>query len=846
MTNFNSWVASLADAGTISGNEYLHLVQGGNSVRSKVGPLIQKYASQSFLPLSSYTDGTHTIDPTGLTDNRDALNSALQAVQGTNTTLLWDCPIYANIGTNPAKPIFVDSNTNVLFTPSGLLQSDNLALPMFVFNGTTDCVWDGFNHRYCAGLAPSVNGQGDAFSVGGIYASTNIQTGIWNTTAASFVAYLQAFLVAKRGNTFTGGATPKWSGPFDGGAVFMIRGASSRLKFRNATFQLDQGLKACYFLPLAFEFGQDWNAGVTGITTSLVGNASTPSEIEITDGTIDGCMMGILGSPTSIRIDNLHGIRYTDMQDQSGNNFTSANSIPPPHLVYIQGGGAFPGTYDITHYYDEGVFVGAATRRSSTSGSALSCKVEGGNRTLISGYYSGRPDGIMDFEVFATTVPNVTMENFVGTFDSSCLTNDGVNSLWGLRFPGPVDPVIGLIINGMTLIDLALVPTQWPFANFVANNCSIKNLRIFVNDYPAGASYVPGFVISGDKISFDAEIYFANFSNFTATKGSLFNSSARQLTNSKIRIKVFGWRQFPLVFTAPPSGTSGTLSTNWGGLSGTYLAPLSDGEWINVTLANGANTASWPTTITGIATTAASGTGAIATLNFSPNTVPKPMPIGATITVAGVTPTGYNGTYVITDSTKNSVSFANTTTGAQSVAGTISPSTVAIAGGALAANIAGGSYTNYKQTIETMQGGLAYGTEVTIEDVSNNWVGVQDLGSLKETWTQMWTGTPPSGGAYTTPMAFPTTMSVELITQFIKTTLGNSNGLTSQNIGSSGNASMIAGAGRTTTQTVSPVIAPATLAGSNGSIILTPVGGTYDGTGLMRLTVKASQMLGGS
>lgn len=68
-------------------------------------------------------------------------------------------------------------------------------------------------------------------------------------------------------------------------------------------------------------------------------------------------------------------------------------------------------------------------------------------------------------------------------------------------------------------------------------------------------------------------------------------------------------------------------------------------------------------------TTGASGTGTVATVTFA--TLPTPLPVGTSVVIAGVTPTGYNGTYVITASTTSSVSYANTTTGAQTVAGTI-------------------------------------------------------------------------------------------------------------------------------------------------------------------------------
>lgn len=68
------------------------------------------------------------------------------------------------------------------------------------------------------------------------------------------------------------------------------------------------------------------------------------------------------------------------------------------------------------------------------------------------------------------------------------------------------------------------------------------------------------------------------------------------------------------------------------------------------------------------ATTAASGTGATATVTFSGGYT---LNVGSWVTITGMTPTGYNGTYQVTASSAGSVSFANATTGAQSVAGTL-------------------------------------------------------------------------------------------------------------------------------------------------------------------------------
>ena len=69
-------------------------------------------------------------------------------------------------------------------------------------------------------------------------------------------------------------------------------------------------------------------------------------------------------------------------------------------------------------------------------------------------------------------------------------------------------------------------------------------------------------------------------------------------------------------------------------------------------------------------TLTATGDLTTATLTFTPQ-LTIPFNIGETIVVSGVTPVGYNGTYVVANASVSSVSYANATTGAQTVAGTI-------------------------------------------------------------------------------------------------------------------------------------------------------------------------------
>ena len=67
-------------------------------------------------------------------------------------------------------------------------------------------------------------------------------------------------------------------------------------------------------------------------------------------------------------------------------------------------------------------------------------------------------------------------------------------------------------------------------------------------------------------------------------------------------------------------------------------------------------------------TISAAGNGTTATIGFSGTYT---FTIGDTVVVSGVIPTGYNGTYTVTGATANTVSFASTTTGAQTSPGTV-------------------------------------------------------------------------------------------------------------------------------------------------------------------------------
>lgn len=108
-------------------------------------------------------------------------------------------------------------------------------------------------------------------------------------------------------------------------------------------------------------------------------------------------------------------------------------------------------------------------------------------------------------------------------------------------------------------------------------------------------------------------------------------------------------------YTAGTSNNyANTIATVNSGGGTTNISPLQAQAYARQAFTNS-------TTVT-TAVTGASGTGTVATLTFTTQNT-APYAVGQTVTVAGMTPSGYNGTVVITAATTSSISYANATTG---------------------------------------------------------------------------------------------------------------------------------------------------------------------------------------
>ena len=138
-------------------------------------------------------------------------------------------------------------------------------------------------------------------------------------------------------------------------------------------------------------------------------------------------------------------------------------------------------------------------------------------------------------------------------------------------------------------------------------------------------------------------------------------STAVTITNSGVLSLSGGTTGLtPSTATTGAITLAGTLALTNGG-TGKASAPAAQANLLGYTA----------TSSTALATTAAAGSAGTATLTFAVQGS-APYAIGSYISVVGVTPTGYNGYYQVTGCTTTTVSYANATTGSQTVAGTIS------------------------------------------------------------------------------------------------------------------------------------------------------------------------------
>lgn len=601
--NLTGGVAALQPCTKAQVNTLLGTSGGGSGGQSNV------------LDMCSYPG----IDPTGVTDSGAAVKAAFAAIAGTTTVGLVNCPIKIAIGYNAAAPVFVHSGTNLNFTPTGRFLVDNNTIAAFLFLNTQNCIWNNAQIEYVGAVALN-NAVAPTVGVAGSFNDTQEKAEL-----------------TSQGYVFSGGGSNLWEGPTNAAALLVIRGAAKHLVFNNLRLFVPDTANATQFIPTAISIDAEWLCCTVTTNSNPVTAtyAAVPADIEFLNPVIDGAMMGFVSTTGGAAdIVNPVFLRYTDLQDASylingtgGCQGASCNAgsgyewMAPPHALYLQNGdNSFCAVSHnhIVNGYDYGIYVGGTTRRSANSGTLLSLKIDATCGTVVDGYVSLRPDGLAD--VINNYPPNSggELRNIFGLYNSAIVTLDGTHN-WGVRFPSAGN-YVNQVFDNWTIIDTAASPPAFPIlGNGYASNADVvfNNLKVYQNEWN---NYNPGFQFGGTGISVQAEYHYpVSASGTTQYLGPIDEQGATYCVQCNWDIKLFGWRQFAVTFSAAlgAGATGGTLLTQWQAQSGLYQLFFQDGETRWVTFTNGSTALSAWAALTGAVTAAGNTAGGALGLNFN-------------------------------------------------------------------------------------------------------------------------------------------------------------------------------------------------------------------------------------
>lgn len=558
------------------------------------------------------------VDATGATDSRAAVVAALASVAGTNKELEVNCPVKITIGYDQTKPIFIRSGTNLRFGAAGVFIVDNNTIPAFVFDCMSYATWVSPRFEWI-GSMPLNNGVAPFAGVAGSFNDTQLK--------ANMATYC--------GNTFSGGGSALWSGPNNLYETLLITGTASHLNFIDAKFFVPDTANASQFMPGLVAINAQFkpNTLVTSATpnggAAVGSSAQLATDINFIRPVADGFYMGFVGIGV-LNIDGARFYRYSDLQDASYlTNTVGANQggvgywTSPPHAIYLTNGDpSLNARLKITDTIDYGIYVGGTQRRSTTSGSILSLKVQLDQGNVIDGYISYRPDGLLDVlkpVISAPGEPGGVLRNVYGRFDSSTATTNG-GVVWGVRWPEST-PVRNVTVQNLTLVDVAVAPATWPMGGSPQStnqDVSLTGIKVYLNDWPVALTGPPSATWGGTNVNYEAEYHFANFNAPKQYVGVVQTSGSTYCFNCNFEVKVFGWRQPTAIFSAPLAvgATSAVLASSWLYESGTYSVTFSDQEVRYVSFTNGSTAMGSFAALTGAATTAAT-IGNMLTVDFN-------------------------------------------------------------------------------------------------------------------------------------------------------------------------------------------------------------------------------------
>ena len=617
---------------------------------------VQGLATSSQLVYASNFPG---IDKTGLTASNTGLTNLFASIAGTGKIGIIDCPVYIQTGTT-GQSIFVSSGVNLEFKANGRFILDAVSAPALAFIWCKNCTWLNYTVAYIG------NFGGTCLQYTGTWATNN---GNWNTTVLTnylsanngntftggatanyFIGCLFSFNVqwntgvaVNSSTTFnnTNSSQPN-SILFDG---FTVDGCCMGFVGTGANLRFRRGLSLRYG---DLEDAQGNNQGGIDNTSGRSGNLSSglwfapPHLFYLQSQTANFlCSVdyddiideGIYTTSSSVpwtRRTQTSG--FINMMKLDCSNVTTVNNLVckrPDGFADILGqasgtigAGCFMNNVEI--YMD--CSVGAySLLTSGAAAGATSFTITptlwpyNGTGTTYSGVNSGTyltvfSTGETRQVTYTVTTSGNAATAVSGTWTQPLLNNNtatiklGVFGRFAFRFPN--SPMNDVYFQRVSIIDQAAIPFNWPMQSDAsqAHVNLYADISIIVQDWPAVATYAPGYGLSGTNISRKGKTIFNACSSTQTIRGPITNNTATATYSSYCDEELIGWRQVPITFSGAPTGTSGSILTGPSGVtgwiytSGVYPWLFSDGEVRWVTCTNGSASVSWTGALTGTPT----------------------------------------------------------------------------------------------------------------------------------------------------------------------------------------------------------------------------------------------------
>ena len=347
---------------------------------------------------------------------------------------------------------------------------------------------------------------------------------------------------------------------------------------------------------------------------------------------------------------------------------------------------------------------------------------------------------------------------------------------------------------------------------YITNQSFANTLQLTSNSATAYSNAIAQANIYANNAYNNAIAFASNGSNVNTGTISISYLDTNVVSNAQLSSNLSNYVNTSGNYTI--SGNLNFTGTNNYFTSNTYFGSSINIASGSVTTSEPVITASQTWNSPSIATTGASGTGTVATIKFATQTFTYP--IGSQVTVSSITPTGYNGTFAVTAANTTSVSYNNTTTGAQTVAGTVIQAFRGIS-----VNVTGTSYSLGSGTAGSL---LMY---LSLNGASR--LNLDSFGNLTVAGTVQGSVIQTAGVVYSPYFAFGSSLSTYITSPAISTTkFGLSDSATpvqqtltvqspSNVLNTSGNNWIIQGSKSTGTALGGAIVFQTTPAGASGN-----------------------------